>query len=287
MTTDLNPSGTVSIGGNYTVRRLGFGAMRLTGEGVWGAPDDWEGAKEVLRRAVELGVDFIDTADSYGPEVNERMIGETFTSYPSNVLVATKAGFERTGPGEWKMNGRPEHIKQACDGSLQRLHMERIPLYQLHRIDPEVPTADTIGALIELREAGKIEHIGLSEVSVEQLREVQAMTSVASVQNLFNLGDQKWSDVVDACEADGIPFIPWYPVGAGDLGPVGEALDAVATAHGTTRYVVAIAWLLHRSPIMLPIPGTSSIAHLEENMSAAGLVARITAEQWAQLNPAT
>ncbi|MDJ0976897.1 MAG: aldo/keto reductase [Planctomycetota bacterium] len=284
--TELNTSGTIQIG-TYTVHRLGFGAMRLTGEGVWGEHPDPARPGQVLRRAIELGVDFIDTADSYGPEVNERQIGETLgDAYPDDLVIATKAGFIRTGPGEWKIHGDPKHIRAACEGSLKRLRLERIPLYQLHRIDPRVPVADTIGAMLELRQEGKIEHIGLSEVSVEQLREVQQMTPVVSVQNRYNVGDREWDDLVDVCAAEGIAFIPWYPVGAGDLGAVGEVLDEVAAAHDTTRYVVALAWLLHRSPAMAPIPGTSSITHLEENMSAATLVDQITDEEWARLDAA-
>jgi aryl-alcohol dehydrogenase-like predicted oxidoreductase len=284
--TERNVSETISIG-SYTVHRLGFGAMRLTGEGVWGEHADPARPGQVLRRAVELGVDFIDTADSYGPEVNERQIGETFGgAYPDGLVIATKAGFDRPGPGEWKVNGRPEHIRAACESSLQRLRLERIPLYQLHRIDPKVPVAASIGAMLDLRREGKIEHIGLSEVSVAQLREVQQMTPVVSVQNRYNVGDREWDDVVDVCAAEGIAFIPWYPVGAGDLGAVGDMLDEVAGAHGTTRYVVALAWLLHRSPTMAPIPGTSSIAHLEENMSAATLVDRIAGAEWTRLDAA-
>ena len=284
--TERNVSETISIG-SYTVHRLGFGAMRLTGEGVWGEHADPARPGQVLRRAVELGVDFIDTADSYGPEVNERQIGETFGgAYPDGLVIATKAGFDRPGPGEWKVNGRPEHIRAACESSLQRLRLERIPLYQLHRIDPKVPVAASIGAMLDLRREGKIEHIGLSEVSVAQLREVQQMTRVVSVQNRYNVGDREWDDVVDVCAAEGIAFIPWYPVGAGDLGAVGDMLDEVAGAHGTTRYVVALAWLLHRSPAMAPIPGTSSIAHLEENMSAATLVDRIAGAEWTRLDAA-
>lgn len=274
----------ITLGGSYTVNRMGFGAMRVTGEGVWGDPPDVEGAKALLRHVVDAGVEFIDTADSYGPDVSERLLGEALAPYAGGVLIATKAGLVRPAPGEWKPNGRPEHIKAACDGSLHRLRLERIPLYQLHRIDAEVPVEDTIGALLELREAGKIDLIGLSEVNVDELRQVQAMTPVASVQNRYNVGDREWDPVVDACEADGIAFIPWYPVAAGDLGTVGEALDAVAAAHDSTRYAVALAWLLHRSPVMVPIPGTSSIAHFDENMSAVALVDTITDEEWARLD---
>ncbi len=274
------------LGDTYSVNRLGFGAMQITGTGVWGEPKDPEAAKQLLRRVVELGVDFIDTADSYGPEVSERLIGEALAPYADHVVIATKAGLVRPGPGDWKSNGHPDHIKAACEGSLKRLALERIPLYQLHRIDPEVPVADSIGAMLELQAAGKIDKIGLSEVSVDELRQVQAMTPVASVQNRYNIAYREWQDVLDVCEQEGIAFIPWYPVASGDLGQSTEALDAIAAAHGTSRYAVAIAWLLRQSPAMLPIPGTSSIPHLEENVSAAGLLGQITDEQWAQLDAA-
>lgn len=280
----MSTSTHLTLGGRYTVNRMGFGAMRVTGEGVFGEPADVEGAKALLRHVVASGVEFIDTADSYGPEVSERLLGEALAPYAEGVLIATKAGLVRPAPGVWDKNGRPEHIKRACDRSLELLRLERIPLYQLHRIDSEVPLADTIGALIELRDEGKIDLIGLSEVSVEELRAVQAMTPVAAVQNRFNVGDREWSSVVDACEADAIAFIPWYPVAAGDLGTVGDALDRVAAAHSSTRYAVALAWLLRRSPMMLPIPGTSSIAHFDENMSAVSLVDQITAEEWKTLD---
>ena len=276
----------ISLGGTYDVDRMGFGAMRVTGEGVWGEPSDPAAARDLLRQVVEAGVEFIDTADSYGPEVSERLLGEALSPVPANVLLATKAGFERTGPGKWKVCGRPEHIRQACEGSLQRLKIDRIPLYQLHRIDPAVPAADSIGAMLELREEGKIDLIGLSEVTVDELRQVQAMTPVASVQNRYNVGDREWESVLRVCEAEGIAFIPWYPLAAGDLGAVGEALDQIAAAHGTTRYAVAIAWLLHHSPVMLPIPGTSSPAHFRENLSARTLVDQITDSEWASLDEA-
>ncbi len=282
-TTDLPD--TITIGGQ-TVHRLGYGAMQLTGDGVWGEPDDPAEAKRVLQRAVELGVDFIDTADSYGPEVAERLIGEALAPYDDGVVIATKAGLTRPGPGDWRPDGRPEHIKDACEGSLRRLRLDRIPLYQLHRIDPDVPVAESIGAMQELQDEGKIDRIGVSEVTVDQLRQVQQLTDVASVQNRFNIGDREWSDVVDACEADGIAFIPWFPIGSGDLGAAGAVLDEVATAHDTSRHAVAIAWLLHRSPVMVPIPGTSSVEHLEDNLSAMTLAAKISDEEWARLDGA-
>jgi aryl-alcohol dehydrogenase-like predicted oxidoreductase len=276
----------LTIGDSYSVNRLGFGAMQITGTGVWGDPSDPDSAKQLLRHVVELGVDFIDTADSYGPEVSERLIGEALAPYAENIVIATKAGLVRPGPGDWKPNGHPDHIKAACEGSLQRLRLERIPLYQLHRIDPDVPVADSIGAMLELQAAGKIDKIGLSEVSVAELRQVQALTPVASVQNRYNIAYREWQDVLEACEQDGVAFIPWYPVASGDLGTSTAALDAVASAHDTSRYAVAIAWLLRQSPAMLPIPGTSSIPHLEENMSAAELLDRITDAEWAQLDAA-
>ena len=266
------------------VRRLGFGAMRVTGEGVWGEPASTEQAKALLRRAVDLGVEFIDTADSYGPEVSERLLGEALAPWDERVVVGTKAGLVRPGPGAWHPNGAPDHIKAACEGSLQRLRLSTIALYQLHRIDPGVPLAETVGALLELREAGKIQHIGLSEVSVDELRAVQAMTPVASVQNRYSVGDRAWEPVLRACEAEGIAFIPWYPLAAGDLGEGSAVLDRVATKHGSTRYAVALAWLLRHSPVIVPIPGTSSIAHLEENMRAEALAQALTAEDMAALD---
>lgn len=276
----------ITIGTAATVNRLGYGAMQITGEGVWGEPSDPDEAVRVLRRAVELGVEFIDTADSYGPDVSERLIGEALAPYPESVMIATKAGLVRPGPGDWKPNGHPDHLREACEGSLRRLQLDRIPLYQLHRIDPDVPVADSIGTMIELRDEGKIDQIGVSEVTVDELREVQALVDVASVQNRFNVADREWSDVVDACEADDIAFIPWFPIGSGDLGEAGEALDAIAAAHESSRHAVAIAWLLHRSPVILPIPGTSSVDHLEDNMSALDLVSEITDDEWTRLDEA-
>ena len=274
---------TITIAGQH-VRRLGFGAMRVTGEGVWGEPPNPPAAKDVLRRVVDAGVQFIDTADSYGPDVSERLIGESLAPYPKDVLVATKAGLVRPAPGDWKPNGRPDHIKQACDGSLMRLRMERIPLYQLHRIDPDVPVEDTIGAMLELREAGKIDQIGLSEVSVEELRRVQQMTPVASVQNRFSIGDREWAPVLQVCEAEDIAFIPWYPLAAGDLGALAGPLDEMAATYDTSRYVVALAWLLRHSPVIVPIPGTSSIAHFEENRTALALAPQLRDDDVQRLN---
>ena len=264
-------SGTFDIGGELTVHRLGFGAMQLTGKGIWGEPDDPETCRSVLRRAVELGVDFIDTADSYGPHVSERLIAEALHPYPEGLVVATKAGLERTGPGQWPVNGHPDHLREACEGSLRRLRLETIDLYQLHRIDRKYPAEDQIGTLMELREQGKIRHIGLSEVTVEQLDEARSMTPIATVQNRYNVADRAAEDVLEACEREGIGFIPWFPLNTGKLAVAGGPLDELARRHGTSPAQLALAWLLHRSPVMLPIPGTSSVAHLEENVAAAGI----------------
>lgn len=281
---DIRNTTTFELGGTTTIRRLGYGAMQITGDGVWGAPDDRDGAIAVLRAAVEQGVNFIDTADSYGPEVSETLIGEALAPHPSDLVIATKAGLVRPGPGEWKPDGRPEHIRNACEGSLERLQLDRIPLYQLHRIDPEVPVAESIGAMLELRDEGKIDMIGVSEVSVDELAQVRELCDVAAVQNRFNVADREWSDVVDTCSADGIAFIPWFPLGSDDLGDAVDALDAVADAHGASRHAVALAWLLHRSPAMVPIPGTKSLEHLEDNNSAAFLVDAISDDEWASLD---
>ena len=251
--------------------RLGFGAMRLTGAGIWGEPDDPDEARAVLRRALELGVTMIDTADSYGPEVSERLIGETLYPYPEGLVIATKAGFERSGPHRWHVNGRPEHLRAACEGSLQRLRLERIDLYQLHRIDRNVPLEDQLGALVDLQREGKLRHIGLSEVSVADIRRVRETVEIVSVQNHYNLANRGAEDVLDHCEDEGLGFIPWFPLGAGDLAEPGGPLDRAARALDATPGQVALAWLLRRSPVMLPIPGTGSVAHLEENMGAGRL----------------
>lgn len=280
----IHDTTTFELAGGYEIRRLGYGAMQLTGDGVWGDPADTEGAKRVLREAVELGVNFFDTADSYGPEVSERLIGEALAPYADDVVVATKAGLVRPGPGDWRPNGQPAHIREACEGSLRRLQLDRIPLYQLHRIDPDVPVAESIGTMLDLRDEGKIDQIGVSEVSVDELRQVRELCDIASVQNRFSIADQEdWNDVVDMCAADGIAFIPWFPLGSGDLGDIGNALDEVATAHESDRYAIALAWLLHRAPNIVPIPGTKSIEHLTTNVAAAHLVDRITADEWATL----
>jgi aryl-alcohol dehydrogenase-like predicted oxidoreductase len=283
--TTIHDTTTFDLAGGHRIRRLGYGAMQLTGDGVWGEPADPVTAKQVLRTAVDLGVNFFDTADSYGPEVSERLIGEALAPFPDDVVIATKAGLVRPGAGQWEPNGSPEHIRTACDRSLARLRLDRIPLYQLHRIDPKVPVEESIGAMLELQAAGKIDQIGVSEVSVDELRRVRELCDVASVQNRFNIADQDdWNDVVDACAEDGIAFIPWFPLGSGDLGATGEALDRVAEAHGTDRYAVALAWLLHRAPNIVPIPGTKSVDHLVSNVSAARLVDEITDDEWETLD---
>ena len=264
-------AGTVSLGGQVRVNRLGFGAMRLTGKGIWGQPPDRDVATRVLRRAVELGVTLIDTADSYGPEVSEELIAEALAPYPEDLVVATKGGLVRDGPGRWRRMGRPEHLRRASEDSLRRLRLERIPLYQLHAVDPQVALEDSLGALVELREEGKIAHLGLSNVDVDQLGTALAITPVVSVQNRYNVGDRASEPVLERCEADGMAFLPWYPLGAGSLGDPGGALAEIARARGASAAQVALAWLLARSPAMLPIPGTSSVEHLEENLAAAEL----------------
>jgi pyridoxine 4-dehydrogenase len=270
--------------GDLSVRRLGFGSMRLTGEGVWGAPDDPDEAKAVLRRAVELGINLIDTADSYGPYVAENLIREALHPYPDGIVIATKAGLERTGPGEWPRNGHPDHLRTAVHGSLKRLGVERIDLLQLHAVDPEVPFEDSLGTLVELRDEGKIHQLGISNVSVDELDRAQAMTEIVSVQNRFNLQDRRSEEVLDACAKRDIAFIPWFPLAAGPLARPGGPLDQIAERHDATPSQIALAWLLNRSPAMLPIPGTSSIDHLEENVGAAQI--SLTDGDRAELNAA-
>jgi pyridoxine 4-dehydrogenase len=268
----VHRSGTWTIGGTDPVHRLGFGAMRLTGPGVWGPPADEAAAVSVLRRAVELGVDFIDTADSYGPTVSEELIRRALYPYPPELRIATKAGLVRTGPDAWHPVGRPEYLRQQCELSLRRLGVETIDLFQLHRIDPQVPAADQFGTLAALRDEGKVRHVGLSEVSVDQLAAARAEVSIATVQNRYNLADRAAEPVLEACERHGIGFIPWFPLAAGSLARPGGAVDAVAGELGASPGQVALAWLLARSPVMLPIPGTSSVAHVEENCAAAAIV---------------
>ncbi|MGC1799511.1 MAG: aldo/keto reductase [Solirubrobacterales bacterium] len=263
-------AGTLEIG-DRSVRRLGFGAMRITGPGIWGPPEDHDGAIAVLRRAVELGVNLIDTADSYGPEVSEELIAEALHPYPEDLLIATKGGLTRTGPGRWPPDGRPEHLREACEGSLRRLRLERIELYQLHRPDPKVPYEESVGALKQLQDEGKILHIGISNASVDQLETARGIAEVISVQNRFNLTDRSSDDVLERCEELGIAFFPWAPLAAGELAGPGGPVDEIAERHGATAGQVALAWLLRRSPVMLPIAGTSSVEHLEENIAAATL----------------
>jgi pyridoxine 4-dehydrogenase len=260
-------AGTFDIGNELTVHRLGFGAMRVTGNGIWGDPPDREQAIGVIRRAVELGVDFIDTADSYGPEVSESLIAEALYPYPAGVVVATKGGMERQGPGRWSTNGRPEHLVEACEGSLRRLRMEQIPVYQFHRPDPRVPFEESVGAIVGLKEQGKIRHVGLSNVDEDQLRRAQQLTPIVSVQNRYNLADRSSEAMVDRCAEEGIAFLPWAPIQDGEVPQV----DEIAATHSATAHQVIIAWLLARSPAMVPIPGTGSRAHLEANVAAAGL----------------
>ena len=261
-------SGTFSLGGDLPVTRLGFGAMRITGDGVWGPPKDADTAKQVLRRAVELGVDFIDTADSYGPFVSEDLIREALHPY-DGVVIATKGGLTRSGPGVWEQVGRPEYLRQCVEMSLRRLDVEQIDLWQLHRIDAQVPVEDSLGAIKELQDAGKIKHVGLSEVTVAEIEQARKVVDVVSVQNLYNVGNRQSEEVVSYCDEQGIGFIPWFPVAAGDLAKPGGILDEIAKDHDATHAQLALAWLLRRTPVMLPIPGTSSVAHLEENVAAA------------------
>jgi aryl-alcohol dehydrogenase-like predicted oxidoreductase len=274
-------SGTFALGGQLVVHRLGFGAMRITGPGVWGEPADRDQAIAVLRRAVELGVDLIDTADSYGPYVSEELIRTALHPYPSQLVIATKAGMVRTGPNLWHALGRPEYLRQECEMSLRRLRLEQIPLFQLHRIDPQVPLEEQVGELAALQSEGKIRFIGLSNVSVDQIRAARAVVAIATVQNRYNLVDRGSEDVVEHCERERIGFIPWFPLATGDLSRNGGLLTAFSERLGTTPSQVAVAWLLHRSQVILPIPGTASVAHLEENVEAALL--GLTDDQVAEL----
>jgi pyridoxine 4-dehydrogenase len=261
--------GTFELGGELSVRRLGFGAMRITGEGIWGPPPDREQAIAVLRRTPKLGINLIDTADSYGPHVSEELIAEALHPYPEDLVIATKGGLTRTGPSEWPRDGRPEHLREACEGSLRRLRVERIDVYQLHAPDPRVPFDDSVGALKDLQDEGKIRHVGVSNVSVEQLGIAREIVPVVSVQNRYNLADRSSEDVLAECEGLGIGFIPWWPLAAGSLAEPGGPVAAIAERHDATAAQVALAWLLQRYERMLLIPGTSSVAHLEENLGAA------------------
>ena len=263
------PVTTFKIGGDLEVNRLGYGAMRLTGKGVWGEPRDRSEAIQVLKRAVELGVNFIDTADSYGPAVSEPLIGEALAPFPEGLVVATKAGFTRQGPDKWVQLGRPEYLVQQVEMSLRYLRTDVIDLWQLHRIDPKVPVEESLGAIAKLQSQGKIRHVGLSEVKPKEIDQARKVIKIVSVQNLYNVGDRQHEDVLQYCEKHGLAFIPWFPVAAGKLARPGGELDRVAKRHGSTVSQLSLAWLLHRSPVMLPIPGTSSVAHLEENLKAA------------------
>jgi aryl-alcohol dehydrogenase-like predicted oxidoreductase len=280
--TTANRSLTFDLGGDLPVHRLGYGAMQLPGPGVWGEPADRAGAVRVVRAAVEQGVDFIDTADSYGPLVSEQIIAEALHPYPEQLVIGTKAGLTRTGPGEWVPVGRPAYLKQQVELSLRHLKVDRIDLIQLHRIDPEVPLADQLGAFAELKEQGKVRHIGVSEVSVEELKAAQAITPIVSVQNLYNLTNRKSQDVLEYAEAQGIAFIPWFPIATGDLAKPDSPVAAVAKELDATPSQVALAWLLQKSPVILPIPGTKSVEHLTENMGAAQLT--LSADEMARLD---
>jgi aryl-alcohol dehydrogenase-like predicted oxidoreductase len=269
---------TFKLGGDLTVNRLGFGAMRITGEGIWGWPPDRANALKVLRRATELGVDLIDTADAYGPDTSELLIAEALHPYPKGLVIATKGGLTRPGPGEWVPNCRPEHLKQAVEGSLKRLRLERIDLYQLHTVDPKIPIEESVGALKQMQDAGKIQHIGLSNVDPDEITRARKIVPIVSVQNRYNIEDRKSESVLVYCEKENLGFLPWFPIGGGGGLKPENPVNAAAKAHGVSVYQVALAWLLARSPVMLPIPGTSSLAHLEENVAAAKL--KLTPEEW-------
>jgi pyridoxine 4-dehydrogenase len=277
-------TGSITIGRDLTVNRMGYGAMRITGEGIWGEPKDVNGAKAVLKRVVELGVNFIDTADSYGPEVSERLIGEALAPYTNGVVIATKAGLTRQGPNQWLPVGRPEYLTQQVEMSLRRLKLQRIDLWQLHRIDSKVPLEESLGAIKKLQEQGKIRHVGLSEVKPHEIDKARKVLEIVSVQNRYNIGDREHDDVVDYCTKHGLAFIPWFPVAAGKLANPGGKLDEVAKKRGVTVSQLSLAWLLRKSPMILPIPGTTSIKHLEENV-AAGQV-KLSDAEWAEIENA-
>ena len=275
-----NCAGTIGLGGELSVSRLGFGAMRITGEGIWGPPKDRQAALAVLRRAVQLGVNFIDTADSYGPNVSEELIAEALHPYPAGLVIATKGGWNRPGPDQWTHNATPAHLREAVEGSLKRLRLERIDVYQLHAPDPVVSFEDSVGTLAHLKEEGKIRLVGLSNVTQEQIERARTIVQIVSVQNRYSVADREWDDVVNYCERNGIAFIPWLPLEAGRVS--GQTLDQIARVHQATPHQVALAWLLKRSPVMLPIPGTSSVKHLEENVAGASL--RLTAQEYEALS---
>jgi pyridoxine 4-dehydrogenase len=274
-------SGTFALGGDLHVNRLGYGAMRITGEGIWGEPKDPEAAKKVLRRVVELGVNLIDTSDAYGPAVSERLIGEALAPYAAGVVIATKAGLTRQGPNKWLPVGRPEYLRQQVELSLRYLKLERIDLWQLHRIDPKTPVEESLGEIARLQKEGKIRHVGLSEVKPHEIEQARKVVEIVSVQNKYNIGDRDHDDVVDYCTKHNIGFIPWFPVAAGELAKPGGKLDAAAKKHGATVSQLSLAWLLHRSPVILPIPGTTSIEHLEENVAAANVT--LSDSEWSKI----
>jgi pyridoxine 4-dehydrogenase len=285
-TIDAKASGTFDLGGDLQVHRLGFGAMRITGQGIWGEPRNPEEALKVLRRLPDTGVNFIDTADSYGPEVSERLIAEALHPYPKDLVIATKGGLTRQGPNQWLPVGRPEYLRQCVEMSLRRLRLERIDLYQLHRIDPKVPVEESLGALVDLQKAGKIRHIGLSEVNRKEIERAQKTARIVSIQNKYNISDRgaDTEAALDFCERHKLAFIPWFPVAAGKLAEGGGPLDTAAKKHHVTLAQLSIAWLLHRSPVILPIPGTSSLEHLEENIGSAHV--RLNPEEWKALEQA-
>jgi len=278
------PAGTFTLGGDLPVHRMGFGAMRITGEGIWGDPDDPHAARALLRRVVELGINLIDTADAYGPQVSERLIAEALHPYPDDLVIATKGGSVRPGPGQWVLNGKPDHLKQACEDSLRRLRLDTIDLYQLHAVDPNTPISESIGALKELQEQGKVRHIGVSNVNAAQLQEARETADIVSVQNRYSLSDRGSQDVLDTCEQHGIAFLPYFPLAAGRLTRPGGAMDDIAKAHDATVGQIALAWLLQSSPNAIPIPGTSSGEHLEENYAAATL--ELSADEMQRLEAA-
>ena len=284
MTHHPHLGGNFTIGGDLEIHRLGFGAMQITGKGIWGEPRDADACRALLRRVVESGVNLIDTADSYGPEVSERLIGETLHPYPDDLVIATKGGLLRPGPGDWKPHCTPEHLKEACEGSLRRLKVERIDLYQLHTVDRKVPLEDSIGALKELQDEGKIRHVGVSNFDVDEIERARKIVDVVTVQNLYNLADRSSEDVLEYCEREGIGFIPWYPLASGDLLEPGGKLADVSAMHDATPAQIAVAWLLHRSPVMLPIPGTSSIEHYEENLGGGAI--ELSAEEMSRIEKA-
>ncbi|MCX5554539.1 aldo/keto reductase [Streptomyces sp. NBC_00038] len=284
MTTAPSPaaaSGTFRLGGDLPLHRLGFGAMRITGPGIWGEPQDPDEVVRVLRRLIELGVTFIDTADSYGPSVSERLIKQALHPYPAELVIATKGGFTRPGPGMWHPNGRPEYLRRQAELSLRNLGVDRIDLYQLHRIDPMVPVEESLGELTRLQQEGKIRHIGMSQISVAELKQARAAAGIVSVQNRYNLADRASEDVLDYCEAESLAFIPWFPIATGSLADAGGPLARISKSRRATPSQLALAWLLRRSPVILPIPGTSSVAHLEENVAAAAV--RLSDEEFKTL----